>query len=201
MAVDVRSPRRSDVPALARVLGRAFQDDPVMNWVQPDSERLRAALPGLFGALTRHHYLAARGAEIATSDAGVGAAALWDPPGRWGQTSREQIAMLPAVLRAFRGRLAVGRTVTEMMKAQHPEEPHWYLAVIGSDPSVRGGGFGQALMESGLLRCDADYAPAYLESSNPENIGYYERFGFRVTGEITLPDGGPSLWPMWRDPR
>ena len=56
-------------------------------------------------------------------------------------------------------------------------------------------------MESGLLRCDADYAPAYLESSNPENIGYYERFGFRVTGEIQLPDGGPSLWPMWRDPR
>ena len=114
---------------------------------------------------------------------------------------RQAREVLPAVLRAFRGRLAVGRTVTELMKAQHPEEPHWYLAVIGSDPSVRGGGFGQALMESGLLRCDADYAPAYLESSNPENIGYYERFGFRVTGEIQLPDGGPSLWPMWRDPR
>ena len=87
-----------------------------MNWVQPDSERLRAALPGLFGALTRHHYLAARGAEIATSDAGVGAAALWDPPGRWGQSSREQIAMLPAVLRAFRGRVisATNRSLDEL---------------------------------------------------------------------------------------
>ena len=59
--------------------------------------------------------------------------------GAVGAVLREQIAMLPAVLRAFRGRLAVGRTVTELMKAQHPEEPHWYLAVIGSDPSVRGG--------------------------------------------------------------
>jgi ribosomal protein S18 acetylase RimI-like enzyme len=201
VAIDVRPTRRTDIPALARVLGKAFQDDPVMSWVQPDAERRKAALPGLFGALTRHHYLAGRGTEVAVSDAGVGAAALWDPPGRWHQSSREQFAMLPAVLRAFRGRLAIGRTLTDLMKAEHPEEPHWYLAVLGSDPSVRGGGFGHALMESRLLRCDAEYAPAYLESSNPDNVPYYERFGFQVTGEIKLPDGGPSLWPMWRTPR
>ncbi len=73
--------------------------------------------------------------------------------------------------------------------------------MIGSDPpTVRGTGFGQALMRSRLDRCDAEYAPAYLESSNPDNIPYYERFGFRVTGEIRLPEGGPSLWPMWRQP-
>ncbi|RWA24040.1 hypothetical protein MELE44368_02175 [Mycolicibacterium elephantis DSM 44368] len=73
--------------------------------------------------------------------------------------------------------------------------------MIGSDPSVRGGGFGRALMQSRLDRVDAEHAPAYLESSNPDNIPYYQRFGFEVTGEITLPDGGPKMWPMWRDPR
>lgn len=109
--------------------------------------------------------------------------------------------MLPAVLRAFRGRLAAGRVLIDLMKDQHPEEPHWYLAVLGSDPSVRGAGFGHALMQSRLMRCDVEYAPAYLESSNPDNVPYYERFGFRVTGEIKLPDDGPSLWPMWRQPR
>jgi len=201
MAIDVRATSRSDIPGLARVLGRAFQDDPVVSWTQPDAERRKAALPGLFGALTRHHYLAGRGVDVAVSETGVGAAALWDPPGRWQQSAREQLAMLPAVLRAFRGRLAAGRVVTDLMKENHPEEPHWYLAVLGSDPSVRGGGFGYALMRSRLQRCDADCAPAYLESSNPDNIGFYERFGFRVTGEIVLPDGGPSLWPMWRPPR
>jgi ribosomal protein S18 acetylase RimI-like enzyme len=201
VAIDVRPARKADVPALARVLGRAFQDDPVMSWVQPDAERRKAALPGLFGALTRHHSLAGRGTEIAVSDDGVAAAALWDPPGRWQQSPREQLAMLPGVIRAFRGRLAAGRTVIDLMKANHPEEPHWYLAVIGSDPTVRGGGFGRALMQSRLDRCDAEYAPAYLESSNPDNIPYYERFGFEVTGEIVLPEGGPSLWPMWRAPR
>jgi hypothetical protein len=56
-------------------------------------------------------------------------------------------------------------------------------------------------MRSRLDRCDAEHAPAYLESSNPDNIPYYQRFGFEITGEITLPDGGPSMWPMWRQPR
>jgi predicted N-acetyltransferase YhbS len=66
---------------------------------------------------------------------------------------------------------------------------------------VRGKGYGQALMRSRLDRVDAEHAPAYLESSKPENVPYYQRFGFEVTGEIVIPDGGPTLWPMWRPPR
>ena len=87
------------------------------------------------------------------------------------------------------------------MDASHPEEPHWYLAVIGSDPSVRGRGFGQAVMQSRLDRCDAEHCPAYLESSKEENVPYYERFGFEVIGEFSLPDGGPTLWRMLRRPQ
>ena len=94
-----------------------------------------------------------------------------------------------------------GKRVDDLMKQHHPAEPHWYLSVIGSDPAVRGGGFGQALMRSRLDRVDAEHAPAYLESSNPDNIPYYLRFGFEVTGEIVLPDGGPVLTAMWRQPR
>ena len=200
MPIDVRPARRSDVPALARALGRAFYDDPVMTWMQPDAGRRSAALAGFFGAMTRYHFLSGGGAEVATSESGIGAAALWDPPGRWHHSSREQVAMLPAVIRAFRGHLGAGRALTEAMQAVHPEEPHWYLAIIGSDPTVRGSGCGHALMRSRLDRCDAEHAPAYLESSNPDNIAYYNRFGFEVTGEIVMPDG-PTLWPMWRQPR
>ena len=200
MPIDVRPARRSDVPALARALGRAFYDDPVMTWMQPDAGRRSAALAGFFGAMTRYHFLSGGGAEVATAESGIGAAALWDPPGRWHHSSREQVAMLPAVIRAFRGHLGAGRALTEAMQAVHPEEPHWYLAIIGSDPTVRGSGCGHALMRSRLDRCDAEHAPAYLESSNPDNIPYYNRFGFEVTGEIVMPDG-PTLWPMWRQPR
>lgn len=200
MPLAVRTARRTDVPALARTLARAFVDDPVFAWLQPDPAKRAATLPGFFGAMARHHFLAGGGVEIASPESGVGAAAMWDPPGR-ATLPREQIAMLPAVVRAFRGRLGVARALSEEMKAHHPEEPHWYLAMIGSDPQVRGGGFGAALMRSRLDRCDAEGAPAYLESSNPDNIPYYLRFGFDVVGEIAMPGGGPPLVPMWRTPR
>jgi ribosomal protein S18 acetylase RimI-like enzyme len=200
-AANVRPSRRSDVRELAGVLGRAFHDDPVMRWILPDDDARARGLPRMFATMTRHHFLRGGGVEVAGAGGDLGAAALWDPPGRWKQTRLEELLMMPAFVLAFGSRVAAGQQVAELMKDHHPEEPHWYLAIIGSDPTVRGAGFGQALMRSRLDRCDAEYAPAYLESSNPDNIPYYERFGFEVTGELTVPDGGPTLWPMWRAPR
>jgi len=43
--------------------------------------------------------------------------------------------------------------------------------------------------------------PAYLESSNPRNLTFYERHGFRRMPLFPLPDGCPVITPMWRDPR
>jgi ribosomal protein S18 acetylase RimI-like enzyme len=40
--------------------------------------------------------------------------------------------------------------------------------------------------------------PAYAESSNQRNVPLYQRFGFEVIQEISLPDGGPTLWTMRR---
>ncbi|MFI2841077.1 GNAT family N-acetyltransferase [Mycolicibacterium sp. PDY-3] len=197
----VRPAARSDVDALCRVLGRAFLDDPVMAWMLPDPQARRRKLHKLFAGLTRHHHLARGGVEIAGAESGIAAAALWDPPDQWRHTPAEELRAAPSMLLTFGKAVRRGMQVSELMKRSHPDEPHWYLAVIGSDPQVRGDGFGHALMRSRLDRCDAEFAPAYLESSNPDNIGYYQRFGFEVTGEITLPDGGPVMYPMWRDPR
>ena len=201
MGVQVRPATRADVPALSTTLGRAFFDDPVMSWMLPDARVRRRRLHRLFESLTRHHHLARGGVEVATADHGIGAAALWDPPGQWRQTRAEELRALPSLLWSFGLSLRRGSVVEEIMKAAHPEEPHWYLAIIGTDPDVRGNGFGQVLMQSRLDRCDTEHAPAYLESSNPVNVPYYQRFGFDVTGEIRLPGSGPSLIPMWRRPR
>lgn len=204
MTINTRPGQKADVSELSHALGRAFFDDPVSIWIMPD-ERARARhLRKFFATVTRHHHLAGGGVEVATDGSTIGAAALWDPPGRWKQSGREQLMMLPSFLLGFGPRLATGRklgALLEQMKSQHPEEPHWYLAVIGSDTSVRGKGYGQALMQSRLDRVDAEHAPAYLESSKAENVPYYQRFGFEVVGEMVIPGGGPTLWPMWRKPR
>jgi len=44
-------------------------------------------------------------------------------------------------------------------------------------------------------------SPAYLESSKERNVTFYSRFGFRVTDEVRMPGGGPTVWLMWRDPQ
>ncbi|MDJ1643859.1 GNAT family N-acetyltransferase [Streptomyces pakalii] len=84
---------------------------------------------------------------------------------------------------------------------QGPKEPQWYLAVVGADPAARGQGHGAALLRSGLAKADAAGLPVYLESSKPDNLPFYEHFGFTVLGEAALPGGGPALWVMRRAPR
>jgi GNAT superfamily N-acetyltransferase len=201
VTVQARPARKADIRELSATLGRAFYDDPVMMWMLPADRTRTARGATMFATMIRHHYLAGGGVEAACDGSTIGAAAAWDPPNRWQQTGREQLAMIPAFIRGFGFRSVKARAIQELMKRVHPEEPHWYLFAIGSDPTVRGKGYGQVLMHSRLDRVDAEHAPAYLESSKAENIPYYQRFGFEVTGEIALPDGGPNLWPMWRAPR
>jgi GNAT superfamily N-acetyltransferase len=201
VAPQARSARKVDVRELSRTLARAFYDDPVMVWLLPEEKPRTAQLYRLFATMTRHHHLARGGVEVACDEPGIGAAALWDPPNEWQETRWAQLAMTPTFIRVFGARSTRGLAVQELMKRIHPEEPHWYLGVIGSDPSVRGRGFGQVLMQSRLDRVDAEHAPAYLESTKHQNIAYYQRFGFQVTDEIVLPDRGPTMWPMWRHAR
>ncbi|HEX7321646.1 MAG TPA: GNAT family N-acetyltransferase [Mycobacterium sp.] len=201
MGIDARPAAKADIAALSQTLGRAFYDDPVWTWMLPDDKSRVARMAAYFAASTRHHHLAGGGVEVACDGPVVGAAALWDPPGRWRASPWAQLRTLPGVIRGFGLRSLGARRVEELLNAVHPEEPHWYLAVLGSDPTVRGKGFGQAVMRSRLDRVDREHAPAYLESSKLANVPYYQRFGFEVIGETALPGGGPTLWRMWREPR
>jgi GNAT superfamily N-acetyltransferase len=68
-------------------------------------------------------------------------------------------------------------------------------------PGEQGNGLGSRLIQPVLEICDRDGIPAYLESSKRSNIAFYARHGFRVTAELKLARRGPTMWPMWREPR
>jgi ribosomal protein S18 acetylase RimI-like enzyme len=91
-------------------------------------------------------------------------------------------------------------TILEQIGAAHPKEPHWYLWMIGTDPTQQGRGFGSALMRHALAACDYDKRLAYLESSNPRNLSLYLRHGFELLGTIRV-GGCPPIFPMLRKPR
>jgi predicted N-acetyltransferase YhbS len=81
-----------------------------------------------------------------------------------------------------------------------PAEPLWYLDQLGVDPSRQGGGLGRALVQFGLERAAAAGLPAFLETAKEPNLGFYASLGFSVVDEGTVPDGGPRIWFMRRDP-
>jgi GNAT superfamily N-acetyltransferase len=186
------------MPELARMLARAFLDDPVAMWAcRPD--RLRRGMLERFQA-TRLRQMLVDEEIWTTTD--LACAALWAPPKRWRTTLLEDLAFGRCLLHPrLIARMPMIAGGLYGMERQHPAEPlHWYLAVLGTDPSSQGQGLGSAVLGPVLERCDADGIGAYLESSKERNIDFYARHGFKVTRELRLPRG-PTMWAMWRDSR
>ena len=178
----------TDNKLVSEILGEAFADDPVMRWLQPDTTRYAALYRAL---LTAGHGSRGRIDVCVENDRAVGAA-VWDPPG-FHPSSGRQLLAVPRFLSALGGRYRRGQQIEEMFAGYRPREPHWYLAFVGA--TVNGRGVGSTLLRTGMESVDG---PAYLESSNEANIPLYERFGFTVTAEVTLPENGPTVWPMYR---
>jgi GNAT superfamily N-acetyltransferase len=198
-AVAVRRAELADIPALTRMLVRAYMDDPVAMWMCP-SEDLRAkTLAGLYSARLRQMLIHR---SIWTNPERT-SAAVWLPPSCPKTPLRPNATLLRCLfdprLLARAPLLALG---LHSMDRAHPDDPpHWYLSLLGTDPGAQGRGWGSVVLGPVLEWCDRDGVGAYLESSKPRNLDFYARFGFQVTGELRLPHGGPTMWPMWRAPR
>lgn len=193
-------PRRAvpaDLPALRRALARAFMDDPVARWSSPRVGPRSRMLERFHGARLRQ---ALSSDDVWTEDRLRGAA-VWFPPERARTTLREDLELARAMLTPrllWRAPLVLAGFMREV-ELRHPSSPpHWYLAVLGTEPAEQGHGIGSALLEPVLSRCDEDGVCAYLESSKERNIAFYARHGFRVVSELRLPRG-PVMWGMWRE--
>ncbi|MFE9658416.1 GNAT family N-acetyltransferase [Streptomyces sp. NPDC005955] len=182
-----------DARAVSRTLAGAFADDPMMRWFLPDEATRAVRLDRYFTTIFTRHY-----ARHGLCERTGAAAAFWVAPGAQAMPDAETVQELVDVL-GEQGPLF--REALEGAAAHAPTEPHWYLAVLGADPVVRGQGHGSALLRSGLARADAAGLPVYLDSSKESNIPVYEHFGFTVLAGAELPGGGPTLWPMRRAPR
>ena len=194
---DIRKLGADDVPRIAKALARAFEDDPVMSWIfRQDAERLER-LERAFALYLRKIWL--RHEQCYAIDKLFGAA-LWLPPGKWHLGPAEQLRLLPSMVVTIGRNLPRLLTVLNMIEKRHPKESHYYLAVLGVEPELQGRGFGSALMQPVLTHCDRERIPGYLESSKRRNVVLYERHGFRVVEELRLPQDGPPLWRMWREP-
>lgn len=181
------------------VLGRAFVTDPVFGWLLEGRSDLQKRLTLVFSAFAGAAIRKPAAQVLVTTDRT--AASVWLPPGQWQTPMLELVRHGPDLLRAFGPRVPRSLSLLSCVEKQHPTEPHWYLEAIGTVPEARGRGIGPTVLTPVLERCDADGVPAYLESSNPRNVPFYERHGFVRRPLFELPRGCPVITPMWRDPR
>ncbi|MEA2439514.1 MAG: hypothetical protein QOH76_938 [Thermoleophilaceae bacterium] len=195
--MSIRKASERDIPAMAEMLARAFHDDPIVEWVFQDTASRSKYARRFFAGRAR---VLMPQTEIHIAD-DTAAVAMWARPDEWRdpplKALRELAVLVPGVgtraARVLRGLIQV--------ESRHPKKPpHWYLAVLGTDPERQGEGLASNLLQAVLEECDRDEVAAYLETGKERNVGFYARHGFKVTEELQLPKG-PPMWLMWRDPR
>jgi len=192
-AAAVKTAQSEDTQRVLNTLTLAFAADPAVRWMYPDAQQYLQYFPAFAYAFG--------GAAIARRTAfvseGYSGAALWLPP----DTAPDEAALTALLEKSVADReRADAFAVFEAMGRYHPDEPHWYLPLIGVDPARQGGGYGSAMLQHALGQCDDERLPAYLESTNPRNIPLYERHGFEVMGEIRIGNC-PPIFPMLRAAR
>ena len=92
------------------------------------------------------------------------------------------------------GPLKRGMEWQRACKKHDPREPHWHLKMIGVGPDSQGKGIGRQMMDVYCNIVDSDKLEAYHETDRPENIPFYERYGFKVVGQETVI--GVKNWYM-----
>jgi GNAT superfamily N-acetyltransferase len=193
--IAVRQATSADVPTMSDILARAF-DGPITVWAVPDEEQRVDVMRQFFAAGLEHVWL--RHGEVYTTVGEVAGCCIWMPPGA--ESIRdEQTALFDAEYeRIFRDYPRNFQLFT-MFDEVHPSEPRYYLPFIAVDPEIQRKGVGVALLAPVLGKCDREGIVAYLEADD-RSRQFHERNGFRVIGDISLPDG-PIAWQMERLPQ
>ena len=191
--INIRSVHSDEQQSAIDTIVLAFSTDPVARWCWPEPRDYLAGMPSFVKAFAG----AAFDNDTAFSTRHFAGAALWLPPG----VHSDEDALTELIERTVSEEVRTDLYgVLAQMGGYHPEEPHWYLPLIGVDTLHQGKGYGSALLEKSLERVDAENLKAYLESTNPKNVPLYQRHGFEVLGTIEV-GSSPPLFPMLREPR
>lgn len=189
-----------EVPVAAAVLGRAFESDPLARFLFPKRSVHPDLAPLLFAAVVRYHCMFGRADRLVS----FGGVALWLAPG--------QLETAEGLRQAGFDRLSeqIGRPAVERMglvdvaieeaRRRAVPEPHWYLRLLGVEPSQQSGGLGGALLQHGLARADGSGAPCYLETFREQTIGFYLRHGFELLTDDVETTSGIHYWGLIRRP-
>jgi GNAT superfamily N-acetyltransferase len=185
---DVRLATIDDRPQVVATAVAAFVNDPALRHFFPD-DRYAQQASAFFG------YLFDKRVELATVwvTEQCEAAAMWSPPANtMSADDHDRAAASHAAMETAVGADAARRLrVYNDLVDQHlpGEAEYWYLGVLATHPDHAGRGYGAQVMRAGL---DHANGAAFLETTQPANVGYYERLGWAVNAVVTSHN--PPIW-------
>jgi len=198
MQIEVRPAVHADLEVAAQVLGEAFADYPWTKWtVDPDDHQ---------GRITELQRLALRTLGFPFGQVWVG---LLDGDVRCVATWMDSDIPVPRrveadnefVIEALEGsRHEWAVAALAQIHGWRPPARHFYLAAIGTTPSMQGRGLGKMVLAPMLRAADEGQLPAFLETSSETNVAFYSALGFEVVDNRQISGGGPDVWAMLRRP-
>ena len=192
------------IPAAGEVLARAFADDPLSVYTQPDVDARLRQFAWFFSQFVRER----AGHETVyghVSSGRLDGVAVWTPPQaaesaleRDGESELAQLEERfgPESYRRF----AVYGYFEDVHRQAMDEAPHWYLPVLGVDPGAQRQGIGEALLTPVFWKADQAGVPCYLETFVSDNVPFYEKRGFDVVAAGVVLEGRIPYWAMRREP-
>jgi len=194
--------RRQSLGSASQLLAAAFFEYPMFTYYFPEPSKRSRILPWYLRNVLK---CALRYGEVLTTPETAGVLFAL-PPGHTSLSIREYARngffFTPFVLGPHRYKRSMDceSFADRIQKEVMGSRPHYYLWGVAVGPRHQGEGIGSALMHAHLERVDSEQMAVYLETHSARNIGYYERYGFELVLETSIPKHGLPIWCMQRKP-
>ncbi len=192
---------KSQAKAAGNVLAQAFADYPLHVAFIPDGYERKKKSPYFLEVFVRYGIL--YGVVYATSPKLEGVI-VWLPSENadyaiWKMIRSGMLSYLFKIgIKTILRMISVGNFLNSLHKRYAPFR-HWYGWYVGVNPEFQGKGYGKILIEAMLAIADKDKLPCYGETHTLEDVALWERYGFKVIDESTLPGTEFKQWVVLRD--
>ncbi len=188
----IREMKQEEIPQVTGILAKAYATNPVFQVIFPDKATIHHRLQLIFESMFKNgpgrYFVAEINGQLA------GGMQIAKSP----ECQSMSMKIVPQILRAVGGPGAFMRImkIIGAWKKHDYRQPHWHLETIGITPELQHQGIGKQLLAFYCDLVDKDKMEAYHETDKPENVPFYERFGFKVSDEETV--NGVKMWYLLR---
>ena len=188
-----------EVDTAAGLLARAFEGDPLMQTffsqaqIHPDDARRELFR---YACLIRLHL---RWPLLGVVEDGLvrGVACVSHPE------EKEWPSELQRIYADFKSRIGplpseILEQYAQIVDQHRPQTDHHFLAVLGVDPDHHARGYGRMLLEA-VHQLSASHPSSTgiaLDTENPANLAFYQRFGYSLSAESSL--AGTKIYHFFR---